>query len=254
MKPVHASSLAVPARHVDVPDAPIAQQDAALSRFARHLAHDVNNYLAAILSRAELIGLDLPAQSPAQSDIEELIGSADDLRAYLRRVVAIAASTSPSRERGGLDARLADVMGRLQVAHQELDLSLDPACAGADTMISETRWRDLLAPLLDNARDAYARIGVTGGRVEVRTEWGPRDSERDAPNGVIITVTDAAAGIAPEIAPVLFEPLASTKRVRGAGLSLAFVRRLVHVEGGTIELAPAAAQGTQARLWFPDAD
>jgi signal transduction histidine kinase len=238
----------------DTADTSLVKQDAALGRFARHLAHDVNNYLAAMLSRAELIGLDLPEESPVQADIEELIASAEELRGYLRRVVSIAATTSPSRERGSLDGRVGEVLTALIAARPGLSLETDFGCDTAITLIAESRWRELLLPLLDNAREAYARMGVASGVIRVATRHQARDAQPDGPMGVSVTLTDAALGISPDIAPVIFEPLASTKRVRGAGLSLSLLRRLVHAEGGTVQLGPAPHQGTVARLWFPDAD
>jgi signal transduction histidine kinase len=252
------SGLQSPSAPATSPDAAAPPQsallDAALGRFARHMAHDVNNYLAAMLSRAELIGLDLPPDSPLQADVEELVASAEELRGYLRRLVSIASTTSPSREPGALDVRLAEVLAELLPARPVLRLSMHGGAPGVESVVSDNRWREILGPLLDNAQDAYRRLGCSEGELTVTTMPMADDGDPLGRPGVLITLTDAGSGIAPEIAPVMFEPLASTKRVRGAGLSLLLVRRLVHTEGGTLSIAACAPHGATVRLWVPVAD
>jgi signal transduction histidine kinase len=53
---------------------------------------------------------------------------------------------------------------------------------------------------------------------------------------VTITFTDTGGGVPPEILPRIFEPFVSTKE-SGMGLGLAICRRLVDLNGGTIEAA-----------------
>ncbi|MCU0646555.1 MAG: HAMP domain-containing histidine kinase [Gemmatimonadaceae bacterium] len=221
--------------------------DGALGRLARHVAHDVNNYLAAIVSRAELLGLDLPAGSQAAEDAAELLAAADELCGYLRRLSTIGSALDASDDEGTAAPRVTEVLQEISTSHAQ-PLSVHAAVDHATVRCSAVRLRQLLEPVIENAMEAHARAGCTAP-VEVSAMCDPHDR-----NSIRFDIVDRGRGIATEIAPVLFEPLASTKRVRGAGLSLMQVRRLARAEGGRMHVAPAAPHGTQVTIWLPTAD
>ncbi len=97
---------------------------------------------------------------------------------------------------------------------------------------------EALRNILDNALEAAPR----GGEVVVRC--APR------PNGwVEVSVRDNGPGIPPEIRDKMFAPFVTTKK-EGMGLGLVFVKRVMDLCGGRIEVESREGLGTDVRLMF----
>ena len=88
-----------------------------------------------------------------------------------------------------------------------------------------------------------------GGRVEVRLE---PDGD-----GVAIRVRDTGAGLAPDLAPLLFERFrqadsSSTRAHGGLGMGLALVRHIVEAHGGTVAAeSPGPGKGSTFTVRLP---
>jgi len=105
------------------------------------------------------------------------------------------------------------------------------------------RLEQVLVNLLSNALDAL-RLVKPPRRLIV-------DSFLDDTGGrVCVTVTDNGPGIAPEIAPRLFRPFATTKGAKGTGLGLYISRQIVREAEGELDVVRREG-GTQFLLWLP---
>ena len=94
-----------------------------------------------------------------------------------------------------------------------------------------TELNQVWTNLLDNAADALATVG--GGALRVVTRRGEDD-------GLVVDVTDAGPGIAPEAQGRIFEPFFTTKAPgKGTGLGLEIVQRIVSRHGGRIDVDSA---------------
>ncbi|MDX2244959.1 MAG: HAMP domain-containing sensor histidine kinase [Leptolyngbyaceae cyanobacterium bins.302] len=75
-------------------------------------------------------------------------------------------------------------------------------------------------------------------------------------NHLWITVSDTGIGIAPEDLPHIFErfwrsPTSQAITAEGSGIGLAVTKRLVEVQGGSIEVESLLGQGSTFRVTFP---
>lgn len=71
-------------------------------------------------------------------------------------------------------------------------------------------------------------------------------------DGVVITITDTGAGIAPEHVGRIFEPYFSTKSAAdGTGLGLPITRRIVENHGGTLTVDSTPGVGTTFTIRLP---
>ena len=80
------------------------------------------------------------------------------------------------------------------------------------------------------AEAAAALLGREEGLAEARHDVGP--------------------GMAPEVVARLGEPFFTTKE-RGSGLGLGITRRIVHEQGGTLEVRSKPGEGTEVVVRLP---
>jgi histidine kinase len=112
-------------------------------------------------------------------------------------------------------------------------------------LIDETQFYSILQNLLNNARDAIleksagGKAGVIDVKAAIEGEaWGLR-------------VRDNGVGIRREDIEKIFESFYSTKPEAGTGLGLAVVKKIVDVNGGTIEVQSELGQGSQFTVTLP---
>jgi len=105
-----------------------------------------------------------------------------------------------------------------------------------------------LEQALENVTSNAIRHAHDGGTIELKAE-----AESDH---VILTITDAGDGIAPDQLPFIFDRFfkaSSAKGVasRGSGLGLSIVKAIVTRHGGTVSATSTPNQGTTIRIELP---
>lgn len=110
--------------------------------------------------------------------------------------------------------------------------------------VDETRLREVVANLLDNA----IRHAPAGSLVEV--------SLRDHQHGAMVEVRDHGPGLPLDFVPRAFEPFSRpdpsrTRHGGGSGLGLSVVRAIVEAHGGAVDLANHPDGGAVARVRLP---
>jgi signal transduction histidine kinase len=100
--------------------------------------------------------------------------------------------------------------------------------------------RQVFINLIKNAHEACGSEGM----LHIATEY--------TPPSISVTFKDSGKGLPPEILPRIFEPFVSTK-ANGMGLGLAICRRLIDLNGGTIE-ATNENGGACFTIYLPTGD
>jgi two-component system, cell cycle sensor histidine kinase and response regulator CckA len=234
-----------------------AQKLDSLGKLAGGVAHDFNNMLMVILTRAELL-----TRGPTLSDVQ---------RRYLNDIITAA------RKSGSLTNQLL-AAARQQVLQPEVvDLNevvqstmrLLASSLGEDVTLrlhlAERVWciyadpaklHQVLLNLSINAREAMPDGGTLA--IETRNFRADAAHQRQHPalaqgDYVQLIVSDTGVGIPEEIRTQIYDPFFSTK-ARGSGLGLAVVRGIVEQTGGHIWLYSELGQGTTFRILFPRHD
>jgi signal transduction histidine kinase len=149
------------------------------------------------------------------------------------------------REETSIDAWLTEMLDEHEVPAAvafQRDLGAD-----ALVMLDRTRFRQVFVNLIDNAVQAmldpeWASTADRPATMIVRSEAaGPH---------VRVSVIDNGPGIAADKLGRIFEPLFTTK-VKGVGLGLPTVRKLVEQHGGTIGVESTVGEGTTFTVWLP---
>src|SRR5262249_54372662 len=113
-----------------------------------------------------------------------------------------------------------------------------------------------LMNLCVNARDAMPKGGLVQvtAHNETLATTGTGTPSEGALSGdfIVLSVTDAGTGIAPENIKLVFEPFFTTKEVgQGTGLGLSQVYGFAQQSGGTVKIDSQLGVGTSVILYLP---
>jgi signal transduction histidine kinase len=237
-------------------DAAAAARRTAADELIAVVAHDLNNLLAPLQARLDLLRRRagrLPAEQVAAhaegaavavERLRRFVGTLLDAERLERGVFAIALEpvdlAALARETA---EALAPALGAVRVqAPPQLVAPADAA-----------RVRQALENLLANA----LRHSPPGGEVQltVTAETLPPGAAPAgaAPSGpcVVLTVTDQGPGIPPEVLPRLFERFARGPESAGLGLGLYIAQQVAAAHGGTLSVDAGRRRGASFRLVLP---
>jgi PAS domain S-box-containing protein len=229
-----------------------------LGVLAGGIAHDFNNLLTGVLGSAELALLRLPADSPACTEIEQIVTAAHRAADLTGQMLAYS-GRGTFRVQPILLSALIREMDMLLRASVPKTCALD-FCLGESLPAIEadaTQLRQVLMNLVVNAGEA---IGGSAGVITVRV--GVRECDRaylvggvldkHIPEGpyVSLEVMDTGSGMSGETQARMFEPFFTTK-FTGRGLGLAAVQGIVRGHHGTILVTSELGRGTRIEALFP---
>lgn len=218
-------------------------------QFAELISHEFRNPLAVVKSKAQLLQLIAEMGAPADLDALPAIERAVD---RLDSMFNLWLSQDRLAESDFLpQARRVEVAEIFRQAAAEAPDSLrhpiawDAREAGMAIFADPTLIQLVLSNLIDNA----VKYSPDGGAIIV-SAWREDDA-------VVISVQDHGVGLSPEHLERVFDKYFRVSQdggVRGFGLGLFLVRRIVNIHGGTVALSSVLGQGTAARLRFPAID
>ena len=233
-----------------------AQKMEAVGQLAGGIAHDFNNLLMAIMSNAELAALELSADSPAGSHIEEIKSASRRARSLTQQLLAF--SRKQMLQPRVLDMNTVvgeaeQILRRLIGENIAMSVALDPKLG--QVRADPGQLAQVLVNLAVNARDAMPR----GGQLSIDSM--NRDvtvSETRAHRGlkegryVALQVRDTGIGMDPATKARIFEPFFTTKPPgQGTGLGLSTVYGIVKQSGGYIAVESASGAGTTFTILLP---
>lgn len=211
----------------------------ALGQMASGMAHHLNNLLAVVSGRLQL--LLLRATEPAvRKPLETAQRAVGDAAEVVRRVLGFAAAEAvPETTRVDLNEVAADVIeltrprwqGEAQPGRGPIEVAVESA--PLPPVVGEVAgFREALVNLLLNAVDAMPE----GGKVTIRT-WAEGDRVRCA-------IADCGVGMSDEVRRRALEPFFTTKGPKRTGLGLSVAYGAVQRYGGKLEIDSAPGRGT----------
>jgi signal transduction histidine kinase len=221
-------------------EAELRERLCALGRLSTVIAHEVRNPLMIIKGSLRA----LERQDASAADVREVAEDIDRQVARLDRIVSdVLDFARPLRvDPTPVDvaALIWDAAGAILDGGEEprVRLALEP---GVGTIVTDgERLRDVLANLLENARDGVRAAGRAGDDIEI-------GGQRLEDGHLLLWVEDRGAGVAAADLPHVFEPFFTTKRT-GTGLGLAIARKVVEALGGSIRMESRLGQGTRVEI------
>lgn len=229
-----------------------AQKLDSIGQLAGGIAHDINNYLAAISAQCEVVALAPRPEEKVRKRMEgvvETVGRASDLIQQLLAFSRRQPTRSVVLDLNEVVRQLTPMFSRLLGGGVRLETDL--ANALEPIRADPSQIEQIIANLLINARDAMPN----GGRVLVRTILSRRAlrGAGGAPSDwAVLEVTDDGTGIEPELRHRIFEPFV-TGKIDGehSGLGLATVYGIVKQNGGEIEVESEPGAGATFSVHWP---
>jgi len=228
----------------------------AIGRLTGGIAHNFNNYLAAIKGYSALLLNDLAGDNPARSDVEEIFKAAEGAARLTKQLMAFGRKAIVSPQVIGLNRVLDEMTESLKLMlGEDVDLSIRQGAGLGNIEMDPGQVQQIVMNLAINARDAMPH----GGRLIIETENIECDTAEaenccGTPPGryVRLSVSDTGAGMDKETLQRIFEPFFTTKpEGLGTGLGLATVHGIVEQSGGNIGVESEFGRGTTFRIYLP---
>jgi PAS domain S-box-containing protein len=223
------------------------------SAFFSNMSHELRTPLNAVigfadLMRQETLGpLGLPKYREYAEDIhasgEHLLGIINDILDFAKLEAGALILHRESVVLGALVATSCRLMAG-KAEQKGIDLSFSVADDGPEALGDPLRTKQVLLNLLSNA----IKFTPAGGKVRVTA--GPA-----ADGSPTISVADTGIGIALEDMSKVTEPFGQVDNARnregdGTGLGLPLSRRLMEMQGGTLEITSRLGVGTTVTARF----
>jgi PAS domain S-box-containing protein len=224
-----------------------AEKLRAVGEMAAGIAHNFNNVLTTILTRTQLLALQLSDTSGLQRGLNLIAQAASDGATIVGRLQKLARGPSTSEVAlVDLNTLVQEVVETTQpvwhdhARHErrplEVRLELTPvpqiAARGAEL-------REVLTNLLLNAVEAMPQ----GGQLSLRTWTEGRE--------VCVAVHDTGVGMTAEVQRRLFDPFFTTKGARGTGLGLSVSQALIKGHHGTLTVDSEPGRGSTFVIRLP---
>jgi C4-dicarboxylate-specific signal transduction histidine kinase len=222
-----------------------------LGELSGAIAHELNQPLTAILANAQAAQMMLAREAP---DIDEALLALEDIVEDDNRAGQVIQRLRGMLKKDRGPRELVDVneivrstynLVRSEVVARRIEAGLQLG-DGLDRVPGDAvQLQQVVLNLVVNAMDALA--GQPGERrLAVKTEAGEA-------GGVVLSVSDNGAGIAPSDAGRLFEPFFTTKP-KGLGLGLSICSTILAAHGGGLTLARGEGGGAVATVTLPSGE
>jgi signal transduction histidine kinase len=217
---------------------------AAIGETVTGLAHESRNALQRSQSCLEMLAVEVESQPKAMDLVARIQQAQDDLQHLFEAVRKYAAPVILNARDCHLGLVVQECWDNLAYLWQKKQIKLNYESGKVDLRC----WADPVAMgrVLGNiflnslqACDNCAEIGV---------EWF--DAQLDDRPALRIVLRDNGPGLGPDQRAKIFDPFYSTK-TRGAGLGMAFAKRIVEAHHGRIAVGHGEQPGTQIHITLP---
>lgn len=217
----------------------------ALAEFAAGAGHEINNPVATIVGRAQMLLADSPDPETAYA-LQIIGGQALRIRDMIADVMLFARPPHPRPE----FHRIADVFHLAMESQSDLILA-NRAIVEIECPAESTVWADrthLLILITSLLRNSLENAQTDAVQVKLITAVQFRQDV----SGMLLSVIDNGPGISAEIRDHLFDPFYSGRQAgRGLGFGLAKCWRIAQMHGATLDVNSPTNGGTRFDIWFP---
>jgi PAS domain S-box-containing protein len=239
-----------------------AQRMEAIGTLAGGIAHDFNNILSPLLGFTELLKEDIPADSPLQEHIDEILQATLRSKDLVQQILAVSRKGGQNVKPIKLQPLVKEALKLLRSSIPttiDIQQDIDSDCGAV--MADPTQIHQVVMNLGTNAfhamEDTGGSLKVSLKQIDLMTEWFPKSTSpgfQTLPPGTyaLIAVSDTGIGIDKTILSKIFDPYFTTKGVgKGTGLGLSVVQGIVKAHKGDILIDSKPGKETVVRVYLP---
>ena len=234
-----------------------AQKMEAVGQLTGGIAHDFNNMLAVVLGSLDLLGRRLDdGDVRARRYVDAATDGARRAATLTQRLLAFSRQQPLQPEPIDVN-RLVAGMSDLLRGSLGGGIQLETVLAGGLWTISAdpNQLENVILNLAINARDAMGgegKVTIETHNCHLDDRYVAAEIGVAAGQYVLVAVTDAGAGMTPEVSARAFDPFFTTKGVgQGTGLGLSQVYGFVKQSGGHVKIYSELGVGTTVKLYLP---
>lgn len=217
---------------------------AGIAKLAAGASHEINNPLAIISGRAQVM-LNRALAPEDRKGLETIIEQSRRASHILTGLMQFARPAEPKLEPLPLNFVLRQIVAGLRPRLERRGIQVIEHYFERlpRVRLDRHRFEQAVASLVENAEHA---MGATGGTLTLRAM--PANGRRS----VKVQVTDTGPGVAPEIRDEIFEPFFTTRpQGEATGLGLAVCQGIIDSHGGRIELESRPGRGATFTMVLP---
>ena len=232
---------------IDVPEEQPQEQTyslSALAEMAGGAAHELNNPLAVISGRAQLL-----SQAETDPDKKRMLKQIQDNASEITRIaedlLAFAQPPQPKRTRTQVRQMLDEAvqLAAMKAKVDERDVAIDIAESASEVYVDSAQVASAVANVLCNAVESYPN---KKGSIKIAVREDITD------DFVKLEITDSGGGMDEETLRKATQPFFSNRPAgRSRGMGLAHTQRLVELNGGTLQISSQPASGTTVTILLP---
>jgi len=217
---------------------------AVVGEMACGAAHEINNPLAVICGRAQLLA-STEEDDERRNTLENIARQGQEITGIITELMEFAKPSVPRPVavpvRGLIDKAVKTQTPNAEA--QSVLLELEIVDEIPDAFVDEEQIVSALSELISNAIDSYES---QGGKVSIKADVDDLESE------VILEIIDKGCGMDDKILNKAIEPFFSAKKAgRKRGLGLSRSCRQINTNGGHLQLTSKRGSGSVARLTLP---
>jgi signal transduction histidine kinase len=215
-----------------------------ISEMAAGAAHELNNPLAVISGRAQMLARSCNDQS-LEDALHLIHGQAVRASGMVSELMQFAKPEPPRLRTIRFDRLVSRIVGEWcrgsSLTNDHVTTIWDHR--GVEATVDPEQFRTILEAILANAAEATK---PTNAQVRIHSP------SRRGDDTVVLSIEDNGIGMEPAVLKHAFDPFYSYRQAgRGRGMGLARARRLAEINGGTIRLTSSPGIGTTVWIEIP---
>ena len=210
---------------------------ASLGEMAAGIAHEINNPLAVIIGRCELILSDIATGTATDLEVNKSLFKINEMALRISKVVISMRKISRAEAQELASTKLIDVIEDVlnlsaeKIRHSSIEIDLSGLHQETLVQINFSQFSQVLLNLIGNSIDELQKNSDGHKKIWL--------SDEECDDQVIFKIKDSGAGIPQETREKLFQPFFTTKEIgKGTGLGLSISKSLMQGMGGDLVLSP----------------
>lgn len=232
----------------------------AIGTLAGGIAHDFNNILFPIVGYTELTMDDVPEDSLARKNLEEVLKATNRAKELVQQILTFSRQNGQEAKPLKIQTIIKEALKLLRAtipSSIEIISSIEEECGAIKG--DPTQIHQIIMNLCTNA---YHALQETGGKIEVSLREANLSYEQSMQRVGLkvgrhleLIVKDNGHGMTPEVMERIFEPYYTTKEQgKGTGLGLSVIHGIIKNHGGDISVESQPRKGATFCVYLPVID